>query len=741
MFKLFGLLLVGLALTAHSAVANILPNVSVEEQYRFALGKALENDLVTAEKAFKEFGRVNSGHSRHADSIFWLGRVQFQRGKYEHAAMTFSEFGSAFPDDQRIPKTTLWIAVAVSHFAPPDQACEIYGSLPQLIDNPKRAWLQELAALAADAPCDNKIIASLGGMPTKKSQNTDFLRYSDKMLCTNLRLYSNVYAKEEAKRRGLNCSLGETTASNSTESASDLEVCQNYSDFRDRQGHGWKYATRTWEQEADRRGLNCFRVLADAGRQNSGSTELDLNENDREHFQYFKRRGIQLTDSKICSEATRGGKPKFWRYDYKGLSWVQEAKSRGLTCGVVGTSSTQIASSNTTQSNTPSSAELEAERQKRIQLEQQLAALKAQREQQQQTVSNDTKLPTITIASATTKGAQGIIRGHVNDNTGIAELRVDGQKIAVDTNGNFSATTYVPEGGTSVNIEAIDLAGLSSTMSVRVDRAATQTASISFDRLNPLKRKALPNKDAIALIIGIAKYKNTENSAYADKDALVFRDYATEKLGIPGNQIKTLINEKADIGEVLLSIRKWIRRSTKPNKTDVYVFYAGHGIATAAGEAYILPYDGRPEVDLLDRTALLQKELFAEIEKANPRNVTIFLDACYTGKARTGEILMADANYRPIAIRPIDDGMPDKFTLITASSGDEFSGPLEEAKHGLFSYFLMKGMEGDADSNQDNKITSGELHEYVKENVLRQSADKQTPELQGDADKVLVRFQ
>ena len=108
---------------------------------------------------------------------------------------------------------------------------------------------------------------------------------------------------------------------------------------------------------------------------------------------------------------------------------------------------------------------------------------------------------------------------------------------------------------------------------------------------------------------------------------------------------------------------------------------------------------------------------------------------------RTGEVLMADANYRPIAIRPIDDGMPDNFTLITASSGDEFSGPLEEAKHGMFSYFLMKGMEGEADANKNNEITAGELHEYVQTYVIQQSSGSQTPELQGDADRVLVSFQ
>ena len=59
----------------------------------------------------------------------------------------------------------------------------------------------------------------------------------------------------------------------------------------------------------------------------------------------------------------------------------------------------------------------------------------------------------------------------------------------------------------------------------------------------------------------------------------------------------------------------------------------------------------------------------------------------------------------------------------------------------MFSYFLMKGMEGDADSNRDNQITAAELHEYVKQNVVQQSGGSQVPELQGDAGRALVRFQ
>ena len=64
---------------------------------------------------------------------------------------------------------------------------------------------------------------------------------------------------------------------------------------------------------------------------------------------------------------------------------------------------------------------------------------------------------------------------------------------------------------------------------------------------------------------------------------------------------------------------------------------------------------------------------------------------------------------------------------------------LDEAKHGLFSYYLMQGMEGDADTNKDRKITSGELHDYVLPNVFRLQRN-QTPELQGSTKRVLVQW-
>jgi hypothetical protein len=400
---------------------------------------------------------------------------------------------------------------------------------------------------------------------------------------------------------------------------------------------------------------------------------------------------------------------------------------------------TQIASTNTTQSTTPTSAELLAAQQEAEALKQRLAELEAQQSQTQQSISADTQIPRITITHSDTDDKQGIIKGRASDNVGVAEVSVDGSIVPVSNNGNFEYSTYVPANGKTVEVQVTDLAGLSSSQTVTLERNVNlANASISFDRLNPIDRPAKSNSNALALIIGVSDYRNTTAKAvYADSDAIMFRDYASEKLGIPDNRIKTLVNDGADEREMLLAVQTWLSRSVKQDQTDIYVFFAGHGLASDNGQnMYLLPYDGSPE--LLDDTAILRDRLFNDIAKVNPRSVTVFLDTCYSGSNRGSEMLIADA--RPILLKAKDTSVPEGFTVFTAAGGDETAKSLEEVKHGMFSYFLMKGMEGDADTNGDKQITAGELHAYVKSNVIQQSSGTQTPELQGDTDRVLVQF-
>ena len=138
---------------APEAVVSVLPEGSPEEQYRFALGRALQNDLETAEAAFAEFRTTHPEHERSADVLYWLGRVQFIQGQYEKSAMTFTEFNSEYQSDSRLPDAILMIAESVANFATAEQACQIFKDLPQLLDQPPESFTKRLDELNQKAAC------------------------------------------------------------------------------------------------------------------------------------------------------------------------------------------------------------------------------------------------------------------------------------------------------------------------------------------------------------------------------------------------------------------------------------------------------------------------------------------------------------------------------------------------------------------------------------------------------------
>jgi len=355
--------------------------------------------------------------------------------------------------------------------------------------------------------------------------------------------------------------------------------------------------------------------------------------------------------------------------------------------------------------------------------------------------ARDTTQPTITIASAiTVKTDSPTIKGRATDNTQVAQVTVEGVAVDLKPDGSFTFSRYVPLGGTQVTIEAVDEWGNKAQKVVRLSRKAVQTAAPSFTSLNPTKIKGRYNKDAIALIIGVANYSRAPAATYADNDANVFGDFAHRALGVPRSNTKVLVNDKATLTDLKVSVKRWLRGRIDEGKTDVHVFFAGHGLASPDGkDLYLLPYGGEPS--LLEKTALLRRELFEVIGKAKPKSATIFLDTCYSGLSRGKEILLAST--RGIVVTPKPQSIPSGFTVLSAASGQQISSGLDEAKHGLFSYYLMKGMEGNADANRDRKITAGELHAYLGKNVQKQAirlGREQTPELSGNGERVLVRW-
>ena len=358
--------------------------------------------------------------------------------------------------------------------------------------------------------------------------------------------------------------------------------------------------------------------------------------------------------------------------------------------------------------------------------------------------STDKNPPKIIIAKNLTYNTYNYnLSGTVKDDTSNnVYVEIDGM-IQQAVNGRFSFERFsiVDE---KVSIIAIDQWGNRSKpkiVNVKID-FIEKTVEQKLEKLNPLKIKTnILSSDKVALIIGIENYSSNPKATYANLDAKYFYQYAKNIFGVKNENIKILIDNEANLVSSLGALNKWLPSKIKKKHTELIIFFAGHGLASTNGkELYLLPQDG--DSDLLERTAISRNEVFDIVKKLQPKKVTVFFDTCYSGVSRDEETLMADS--RPLRIIADDqEGIPDNFTIFSASQLDQISSGLKDAKHGTFSYYLMKGLEGNADANGDKKITNGELIVYMDTNVSQKASElgrQQNPSLAGDPDKVLISY-
>ena len=366
----------------------------------------------------------------------------------------------------------------------------------------------------------------------------------------------------------------------------------------------------------------------------------------------------------------------------------------------------------------------------------------SQEEFEPKKTNQDNEPPVIKISNSfTVNDANYEISGRVSDQSKRIFIEVDGQTIQAKK-GKFTIKRFSPI-DEQIEIVAIDKWGNKSKpqiVDIIIDTKVTLVAD-NIEPLNPNKIRSRSNKSKVALIIGIEDYKQTPAASFANLDAKFFYEYARKGFGVSKNNIKILVDEDANLISSLGALKKWLPGKIKAEETELIVFFAGHGLASNNGEElYLLPQDSDP--DLLERTALSRNELFKEIIDLNPKSVTMFFDTCFSGISRDEKTLLASA--RPVRIvANEEEGIPDNFTIFSASRLDQISSGLKEVNHGIFSYYLMKGMEGNADANKDKNITNGELLAYMDENVSQKASElgrQQNPSLAGDPNKVLMSY-
>jgi hypothetical protein len=334
--------------------------------------------------------------------------------------------------------------------------------------------------------------------------------------------------------------------------------------------------------------------------------------------------------------------------------------------------------------------------------------------------------------------ANGIVLLSIHTSADISSLKINGEEQGGSEKGIYQVKRLPKVGqDTTYSIVAIDIYG-NIAQKTLVLKGRNVLAASTFAKLNPESLKNAPPRDAVAIIIGIADYRKLPKADFANDDARSFYDYANRALGIKPENIKMLIDGEAEQVDILSAFRSWLPAYVNKEKTDVYVFYSGHGLSSNDGKSlFFLPQNGHR--DFLAETGIDQRNLVAALVAAKPKSVTLFIDSCYSGSTRSGETLLASA--RPLALKASDMVFPSNFTVISASRSDQISSSSPELKHGIFSFYLMKGLEGGADLNKDGKITAGELQTYLQDAVPRQAMKmnrKQDPQLVGEPDRVLA---
>lgn len=213
-----------------------------------------------------------------------------------------------------------------------------------------------------------------------------------------------------------------------------------------------------------------------------------------------------------------------------------------------------------------------------------------------------------------------------------------------------------------------------------------------------------------AVIISNEKYQMEKFVQYAENDGKAFTEYCKKTLGLPEKNVHFVTN--ATLNNIKHEI-KWLQDVITVYNGDAKIifYYAGHGIPDEQNKsAYLLPIDGYGS-DVTTGYAL--EDLYKALGKLPSKSVTVFLDACFSGAKRDGEML---ASARGVAIKVKQATPVGNIVVFSAAQGDETAYPYKEEEHGLFTYYLLKKLQ-----ETKGDVTLGELGDYIKTQVERQS--------------------
>ena len=388
--------------------------------------------------------------------------------------------------------------------------------------------------------------------------------------------------------------------------------------------------------------------------------------------------------------------------------------------------------------------QLQQEQQKSEQLAQQLAE---QEEREQQLISKlreGVKSPPVLLIAEPLHGhsteAKSVqLSGVVQDDKGLQQLDiyVNNRKLSPsDARGiRIAAGAYprrlsieqrigLSKGANTIKIHAVDTDGLF------VEKALT---------VHHIARR----RNLWAVVVGIDRYPNIRPLKYAVADARSFYDLLVTDNQVPAENVYLLLDEQATLQALRSTLGTKVKNKAGADDM-VIIYFAGHGATERDTmspdgdglEKYLLPYGADP--DDLYASALPMREVAHIFHRIRSERLVFVADACYSGASggRTVSTGGVRANLSDRFMERLAGGKGK--VIITASSANEVSVEKDELGHGVFTYFLVSGLKGPADTDGDGIITVDEAYRYVSQKVPAATGQEQHPVKKGSVEGQLV---
>jgi tetratricopeptide (TPR) repeat protein len=226
-----------------------------------------------------------------------------------------------------------------------------------------------------------------------------------------------------------------------------------------------------------------------------------------------------------------------------------------------------------------------------------------------------------------------------------------------------------------------------------------------------------------ALIIGIAGYEKLPPKAqlqFAERDAESIYSILISPEGgnFRAENVRKLIGARATLAGVRRELEEWLPKVARDDDR-VLIYFAGHGFVHN-GKGYLAPYDidlnniagsGYPMDSLGDMIG----------RKIRAKWKVLLTDACHSGSITPA----TDTATINSALQALDRSL---FSLTASRDREQsFESPDWGGGHGIFTYYVVKGLEGAADESRDGIVTADELGEYVRREVRAATRNAQNP--------------